>query len=157
MPQLDPEFYLSQTFWVILTFGFLFIFLWKITLPRIGKALEKRSVKIDGDLEEAKKLQSEAEEIQNKIDKILKKTNENSKKMMKDHIDEFNKNVEERINLLDRDLEKKIYDSSLEIEKSKKESLKNIHNYVDQLVSSTITKLTGIEASKIMASENKNK
>ena len=157
MPQLDPEFYLSQTFWVILTFGFLFIFLWKITLPRIGKALEKRSVKIYGDLEEAKKLQSEAEEIQNKIDKILKKTNENSKKMMKDHIDEFNKNVEERINLLDRDLEKKIYDSSLEIEKSKKESLKNIHNYVDQLVSSTITKLTGIEASKIMASENKNK
>ena len=41
MPQLNPEFFLSQVFWLVITFSFLLIFLWKITLPRISFVLEK--------------------------------------------------------------------------------------------------------------------
>ena len=42
MPQLNPEFFISQLFWLILTFSFLLFFLWKISLPRISSVLEKR-------------------------------------------------------------------------------------------------------------------
>ena len=52
MPQLNPEFFLSQLFWLAVFFSFLFIFLWKVSLPRIATVLEKRQnnkkVKIDG-------------------------------------------------------------------------------------------------------------
>ena len=71
MPQLNPEFFLSQVFWLVITFSFLLIFLWKITLPRISLVLERREKKINDDIHTAKKLQTEAEEIQTKIDQQL--------------------------------------------------------------------------------------
>ena len=43
MPQLNPEFFISQLFWLVISFTFLFVFLWRISLPRIGSALEKRA------------------------------------------------------------------------------------------------------------------
>ena len=54
MPQLNPEFYISQLFWLVISFTFLFIFLWRISLPRISTVLEKRSNKINEDIEIAK-------------------------------------------------------------------------------------------------------
>ena len=33
MPQLNPEYWLSQIFWVIVIFGTMYIILWKIILP----------------------------------------------------------------------------------------------------------------------------
>ena len=45
MPQLNPEFFASQLFWLVITFVFLLIFLWRISLPRIGSVLEKRESK----------------------------------------------------------------------------------------------------------------
>ena len=37
MPQLNPEFWISQIFWLVLTFGMLFIILSKLILPKISK------------------------------------------------------------------------------------------------------------------------
>ena len=64
MPQLNPEFFLSQVFWLVICFSFLLIFLWKISLPRISTVLEKREKKINDNIQTAKKLQAEAKEIQ---------------------------------------------------------------------------------------------
>ena len=63
MPQLNPEFFVTQLFWLVVTFSFLLVFLWRISLPRIGSVLEKRERKINEDLTAAKELQSEAENI----------------------------------------------------------------------------------------------
>ena len=68
MPQLNPEFYTSQLFWLVVTFSFLLVFLWRISLPRISLVLEKRESKISNDIEIAKQSQTEAEEIQNQIE-----------------------------------------------------------------------------------------
>ena len=73
MPQLEQtEFFISQLFWLVVTFSFLFIFLWRISLPRISSVLEKRESKIDDDITSAKKLRAEAEEIQKQIDQQLR-------------------------------------------------------------------------------------
>ena len=55
MPQLNPEFFLSQLFWLVITFSFLLIFLWKISLPRIDSALKRRE-KINDRMEDNSKL-----------------------------------------------------------------------------------------------------
>ena len=36
MPQLNPEFWVSQIFWLVLTFGLLYIILSKLILPKIS-------------------------------------------------------------------------------------------------------------------------
>ena len=78
MPQLNPEFFVSQLFWLVVTFSFLLIFLWRISLPRISTVLEKRESKINNDMETAKQLQAEAEGIQEKIDQSLEEAKEST-------------------------------------------------------------------------------
>ena len=43
MPQLNPEFWVSQIFWLVLTFGLLYIILSKLILPKISNNLESRN------------------------------------------------------------------------------------------------------------------
>ena len=83
MPQLNPEFYMSQLFWLVLTFTFLFIFLWRISLPRISTVLEKRASKINDDIRLAKQHQAEAEEIQNKINFQLREARSETSELIK--------------------------------------------------------------------------
>ena len=123
MPQLNPEFFLSQVFWLVITFSFLLFFLWKVSLPRISKILEKRENKINNDIQEAKKIQTEAQDIQNQIDLQLKKVHEKSSEMMKKAIIDLQKKASAELHNLDKELTKKIDESSMLIEKSKERSL----------------------------------
>ena len=84
MPQLNPEFFLSQVFWLVICFSFLLIFLWKISLPRISTVLEKREKKINDNIQTAKKIQAEAKEIQAKIDQQLSKSREQVANLIKE-------------------------------------------------------------------------
>ena len=83
MPQLNPEFFVTQLFWLVVTFSFLLVFLWRISLPRIGNALEKRERKINEDLTAAKELQVEAEKIQDIIEAQIKQARSNASEMIK--------------------------------------------------------------------------
>ena len=55
MPQLDPEFWFSQVFWLIITFGFLYLVLSKLVLPKISDNLETRKSQVLDNLELAEK------------------------------------------------------------------------------------------------------
>jgi len=66
MPQLNPEFWASQIFWLILIFSILYIVVWKIFLPKITDSIENRKSRIVNDLNETQKFK-----------KMLKKNLEN--------------------------------------------------------------------------------
>ena len=55
MPQLNPEFWVSQIFWLIFSFGILFIILSKAILPKISANLESRKSQILENVEMADK------------------------------------------------------------------------------------------------------
>ena len=61
-PPFDASTYPSQLFWLALSFGFLFWFMSKIIVPRIGGILEMRQDRIAQDLDKAHELKSEADE-----------------------------------------------------------------------------------------------
>ena len=63
MPQLDPSLFATQLFWLFVTFLVLFLIAWKAALPRIADVLNARQNRIDGDLEKAQALKTEAEEV----------------------------------------------------------------------------------------------
>ena len=56
MPQLNPEFWPAQIFWLILFFSSLYIIIWKIFLPKIIDTIENRKSRIANDLNEDQKL-----------------------------------------------------------------------------------------------------
>jgi F-type H+-transporting ATPase subunit b len=61
LPQMDTSTYASQLFWLALTFTFLYVFLSRMILPRIGQVIEERRDRIARDLDKAAELQSNSE------------------------------------------------------------------------------------------------
>ena len=144
MPQLNPEFYTSQLFWLVVTFSFLLVFLWRISLPRISLVLEKRESKISNDLEIAKQSQTEAEEIQNQIDQQLYKAREQSNILIKESSINLKNIASEELSKLDSELSKKIDESTTIIENKMKESLKQIHKQIQDITKLTLSKISSI-------------
>ena len=61
MPQLDPTYWLSQSFWLILIFLVLYLALAKFFIPKIKDNLDNRENKIKENLDEAKEFSELAE------------------------------------------------------------------------------------------------
>ena len=61
MPQLDPKYWASQAFWLILAFTTLYLAVAKIFIPKIKNSLDDRDHKIKSDLDESNNLKIEAE------------------------------------------------------------------------------------------------
>ena len=145
MPQLDPEFFVSQLFWLVVTFSFLFLFLWKVSLPRIGSVLEKRENKINNDIATAKQLQIEAEKIQDQIEQKLRDSKERNFGLIKNSIVNLKNKASEELLKLDNELNKKIEKSATVIENNKKESLKQIHEQIHEITKLTLSKLSSVQ------------
>jgi len=71
MPQLNPEFWISQIFWLTLTFGTLYVILSKLILPKISANLEKRKSQILENIEAAEKQREESEQKIKDYNKII--------------------------------------------------------------------------------------
>ena len=145
MPQLDPEFFVSQLFWLVVTFSFLLLFLWKVSLPRIGSVLEKRENKINNDIETAKQLQIEAEKIQDQIEQKLHDSKEQNISLIKNSTVNLQNKASEELSKLDNELNKKIEKSAKVIENNKKESLKQIHEQIHEITKLTLSKLSSVQ------------
>ena len=79
MPQLNPEYWVSQIFWVILIFGTLYVILWRTILPKINENLENRKSQILTDLDDAQKFEDQSKEKHSEYNKIINAiTNPNS-------------------------------------------------------------------------------
>jgi F-type H+-transporting ATPase subunit b len=60
LPQMNPEHFASQIFWLAITFGLLFVLLSRVTLPKIAGSLAARKNRIDGDLSAAERSKKDA-------------------------------------------------------------------------------------------------
>ncbi len=60
-PPFKTETFPSQIFWLVITFAFLFVVLWRIAGPRIKGVLVTRRRQIDGDLAKAQSHRADAE------------------------------------------------------------------------------------------------
>ena len=144
MPQLNPEFYVSQVFWLAVTFIFLLIFLWKVSLPRIKNALESRNNKISDNLQNAKKMQMDSEKIQKKIDDELASVNVETQTLIEESIEGFKNDADKKIKTLDKELKERVDNAEETLQQAKKTVLLNIKNDVEQLALLAVPKLTGV-------------
>lgn len=71
LPQLDPTWFASQVFWLVVHFALLYIIASKLILPRVGKVLGERATKVAGDLQQAEALQQEATTAQTAYEAAL--------------------------------------------------------------------------------------
>ena len=143
MPQLDPTYWASQAFWLILIFTILYISIAKFYLPKIKNNLDNRENKIKDDLDAANKFQDLSELKLKEYEKIL----ENSKKeVIKIHFDSRNKldkDIQAKKDLMDKEIEAEILKAQKEISELKKNSISDIQNISKDLASNIIESISG--------------
>ena len=71
MPQLNPEFWISQIFWLTLIFGSLYVLLSKLILPKISDNLESRKSQITENIESAEKQRKESDQKLKDYEKLI--------------------------------------------------------------------------------------
>ncbi len=142
MPQLNPEFFISQLFWLAVFFSFLLIFLWRVSLPRIATVLEKRQNKINDNLSTAKELHEQAQEIEKNINLQIKNAKNETDDQIKITIKSLEEDVSFKLSSLDKELEEKITNSEKQIIKNRDEQMKNIDNEILNITKITVSKIS---------------
>jgi len=116
MPQLNPEFWFSQIFWLIITFGILYVVLSKLILPKISANLEIRKSQILENIEAAEK-QREASELKIvEYEKAVQNSRNEAKNYYKQAREKLLKNINLKKNALDKELNEEIQKAEAEIQ-----------------------------------------
>ena len=143
MPQLDPKYWASQAFWLILVFSILYISIAKLYLPKIKNNLDDRENKIKEDLDAANKFKELSELKFKEYEKII----ENSKKeVTKIHLESKNKldkNIQTKKEVIEKEIEIEITKAQKEIAELKKNSISDIQNISKDLASNIIENISG--------------
>ena len=145
MPQLDPEFWISQIFWLTITFGILFLTLSKLILPKISANLESRKLQISDNIEAADRQRKESEIKLKEYDEIISKSKIEAKNLFNQARDKALKDISIKREFLDQQINDEIIKAEKEIEQLKKDAPAKIHKIAIETSSELIQKLIGTE------------
>ena len=143
MPQLNPEFWASQIFWLILIFSSLYIIMWKIFLPKISDSIENRKSRVIGDLNETQKLKENAEKKLREYNKIIDDTKKEAKKIIEDNKKKLENDIKSKKQKFNEEIEKELKSVEKEIKSLKKSSISSINKIAAEVSSEVIKQLVG--------------
>ena len=148
MPQLNPEFWGAQIFWLILIFSILYLVIWKIFLPRITYSIENRKSRIVNDLDEAQKLKESAEKKLEAYNKIIENSKQEAKKIIEDGRKRLNQDIKNKKKDFNNQIAKEIAVIEKEIKDLKKTSLSNISKIASETSAELMRKIINTEVNK---------
>ena len=143
MPQLDPTYWASQAFWLILVFTILYISIAKFYLPKIKNNLDNRENRIKNDLDDANKFKELSESKSKEYEKILEDA---KKEVIKIHVESKNtldKDIQAKKDAIEKEIEKEILKAKKEINNLKKNSISDIQKISESIASNIIETISG--------------
>ena len=145
MPQLNPDYWVSQIFWVILIFGMLYVILWRTILPKINENLENRKAQILTDLDDAQKFEDKSKEKLSDYNKILNQAKQEAKKILDGTRTKVNRDIENKKKQFNLEIKKEIEKAEKEIKTLKLSSIKDINKIAIETSSEIVRKILGTE------------
>ena len=145
MPQLNPEFWISQIFWLTLTFGILYVVLSKLILPKISANLELRKSQIQENIEAAEKQRESSENKIKEYDEIVLKNKLEAKNIFKNAREKVIKDISSKKEVLDKQIDEEIKKAEQEIELLRKSAPEKINKIAIETSSELVKKLIGAE------------
>ena len=143
MPQLNPESFSSQIFWLFISFSILFLTIHFFLIPKLKKVREKREETVDNYLSQTKKLNQQIDNIITQIDQELNNAKNSFNRKIKEELDKNKIIFENEVGLIEKDFEKKKDKLNSELLKSKNEIRNNIPKICMDLSNHLYQKILG--------------
>ena len=145
MPQLNPEFWFSQIFWLILTFSILFFVLSKFILPKISENLELRKSKIMENIQLADKQREESENKIKEFEKILLESKNEAKKSFNETRQKILLDINKKKDDLEKEINEEIKVAEKEIKDLKNKAPEKINKIAIETSAILIKQLINVE------------
>ena len=145
MPQLNPEFWISQIFWLTITFGILYVVLSKLILPKISANLEIRKSQILDNIEAAEKHRKDSELKILEYEKIVQKSKNEAKNYFKQVREKLLKDINLKKDALDKELNKEIQTAENEILELRVRAPEKINKIAVETSADLLKQLIGTE------------
>ena len=146
MPQLDPAVWPTQLFWLAITFGILYLVIWRVALPRIADVLEARQRKLDDDLKKAAALKDEAEAILAEYEKMRADAQASAQAVLQKTQNEMKAEAERQGHDVAAKLAKQTEEAEARIAEAKTAALASLEGTVTEVVAAATEKLIGEKA-----------
>lgn len=143
MPQLDPKYWASQVFWLIVIFTALYLSISKLFVPKIKNGLDNRNDKIKNDLDEAKNLKEKSEQKKIEYEKIIEEAKKEVQKIIFESKNKLEADINSKNKAFDTEITKEIEAAQKEINTLKKESLNDILLISESITSQIIESISG--------------
>ena len=143
MPQLDPTYWASQAFWLILVFTVLYISVSKFYLPKIKNNLDARENKIKDDLDDANKFKDLSEKKLKEYEQSIEKA---KKEVLKIHLEaktKLDKDIQTKKDSMEKEIESEILKANKEIIEIKKNSISSVQKISENIAANIIENISG--------------
>jgi len=129
MPQLNPEFWISQIFWLTLIFGTLYVLLSKFILPKISNNLETRKSQIVENIGAAEKQREESDQKIKDYENIINEAKIESKDIFNQARKKILKDINTKKENLKKEIDEEVKKAETEILDLKIEDYKIVDDF----------------------------
>ena len=145
MPQLDTEFWVSQIFWLTITFSILFVLLSKFILPKISANLEMRKSLILENISEAEKKREESELKIKEFEEIVKRSKNEANNFLNQAKVKLTKSINLKKKTLEKELSEEIQKVETEIQELKNKAPEKINKIAVETSTDLLQQLIGAD------------
>jgi|TARA_B100002052_G_C15821079_1_gene570534 F-type H+-transporting ATPase subunit b len=142
MPQLNPEYWLSQSFWLVIVFIALYVLIAKFFIPKIKLSIGDRERKIKDDLDEANKLKKISEDKIAEYEKLILENKNKLIKISNDTKKKLDLDIQKKRKAIETQIQNELDKAQIEINNLKKESLTSIEQVAEDIASKVVEDLT---------------
>ena len=143
MPQLDPEYWASQAFWLILIFTLLYLSISKFFVPKIRNSIDVRNSKIKDDLDEAKNLKDMSDKKLKEYESLIVNAKREVQKIYTDSKKKLNNDIQNKKKSVEKEIDDAVEKAQSEINNLKKNSIDDILKISEKMTATVIEEISG--------------
>ncbi len=141
MPQLEVSTYLTQIFWVLLTFISFWLIMDKVIIPRIAEQIEARKRKYDDFILKAEEINKKAIASLEQYEKALAAAKSKASEEISRNEIELKQLIAEKEISINQQLKEKIAENEAMLEHEKAETIKEIEDLAETAAFALLEKL----------------
>ncbi|HPG88260.1 MAG TPA: F0F1 ATP synthase subunit B' [Hyphomicrobium sp.] len=147
LPQLNPDTFVPQLFWLVLTFVTLLFVMSKIALPRVGEVIEERTERIQRDVDAAGRLKADTDKALADYEKALADARANASGIAKQTREKLSSETDAEKARAEAGITAKLAEAETRIAATKTKALTAVNDIAAETARAVVSKLVGQDVS----------